>query len=64
MGTECEHFEQAKDVNPITKGCEECEKEKTPWVAIRMCLHVVMLDAVIHQLVDMQPNIMRKLVIQ
>ena len=38
MGTECEHFEQAKDVNPITKGCEECEKEKTPWVAIRMCL--------------------------
>ena len=38
MGTECEHFEHAKDVDPNTKGCEECEKEKTPWVAIRLSL--------------------------
>jgi len=25
-------------VIPNTKGCEECEKEKKPWVAIRQCL--------------------------
>ena len=39
MGNDCEHFGDAKDgVSPNTKGCEECEVEKTPWVAIRMCL--------------------------
>jgi len=35
---QCEHFSQAKDVSPKTKGCEECEKEHLPWVALRMCL--------------------------
>ena len=34
----CEHFEKEKDVLPKTKGCEECEKEYLPTVAIRMCL--------------------------
>jgi uncharacterized UBP type Zn finger protein len=39
MGNDCEHFGEAKEeTSPNTKGCEECEKEKTPWVAIRMCL--------------------------
>ena len=38
MTEQCEHFSQAKDVSPKTKGCEECEKEYLPWVAIRMCL--------------------------
>ena len=39
MGNDCEHFDNAKEgMSPNTKGCEECEKEKTPWVAIRMCL--------------------------
>ena len=39
MGNDCEHFGDAKErTSPNTKGCEECEKEKTPWVAIRMCL--------------------------
>jgi len=39
MGNDCEHFDDAKEgTSPNTKGCEECEKEKTPWVAIRMCL--------------------------
>jgi len=37
MSELCEHFVQAKDESaPKTKGCEECEKEKLPWVAIRM----------------------------
>ena len=35
----CTHFTQAKnDIKPNTKGCEECEIEHLPWVAIRMCL--------------------------
>ena len=39
MGNDCEHFTDAKEgMSPKTTGCEECEKEKTPWVAIRMCL--------------------------
>ena len=39
MSNDCEHFGDAKEgTSPNTKGCEECEKEKTPWVAIRMCL--------------------------
>ena len=32
---------------PITSGCEECEKEKTDWVALRMylsCGHVGYFD--------------------
>ena len=37
--TECEHFSQAVEHTiPKTEGCEECEKEKLPWVAIRQCL--------------------------
>ncbi len=39
MTSECEHFAEAvKGVKPNTGGCEECEKEKTPWVAIRQCM--------------------------
>ena len=39
MGNECEHYAQANDqISPNTKECEECEKEKTPWVSLRMCL--------------------------
>ena len=37
----CEHFEGTqKDqvINPTTEGCEECEKEGSDWVALRMCL--------------------------
>ena len=38
MGNDCEHFAEEKDVSTKTAGCEECEKEKTPCIAIRMCL--------------------------
>ena len=58
MGKECEHFVQDNNqVSPNTRECEECEKEKLPWVEIRMCLtcgHVgccdssVGLDATTH----------------
>jgi len=36
----CEHFQgiQENKVHPNTKGCEECEKEGSNWVALRMCL--------------------------
>ena len=39
LGNLCKHFKkQQEGIGPNTKGCEECEKEKLPWVAIRMCL--------------------------
>jgi len=36
----CEHFERIKEdqINPNTEGCEECEKEGSDWMALRMCL--------------------------
>ena len=36
----CEHFVgiDENNISPRTSGCEECEKEGTDWVAIRMCL--------------------------
>ena len=39
MSQECEHFSyENKEITPNTKGCEECEKEHLPTVALRMCL--------------------------
>ena len=39
MEQKCEHFDSINpnDISPRTKGCEECEKEGTNRVAIRMC---------------------------
>ncbi|HEY7080238.1 MAG TPA: UBP-type zinc finger domain-containing protein [Nitrososphaeraceae archaeon] len=36
----CEHFigVDQNNIVPRTAGCEECEKEGTDWVALRMCL--------------------------
>ena len=35
----CEHVLNTKEnVSPRTGGCEECEKEDTDWVALRLCL--------------------------
>ncbi len=39
MSQECEHFSyKNKEISPNSKGCEECEKEHLPTVALRMCL--------------------------
>ena len=40
MSQKCEHTKsiQENGISPKTNGCEECEKEGTNWVAIRMCL--------------------------
>jgi uncharacterized UBP type Zn finger protein len=40
MNQKCEHFKDVDEENtsPNTIGCEECEKEKSDWVALRMCL--------------------------
>jgi uncharacterized UBP type Zn finger protein len=41
MQKNCEHFmgiQEDEQVNPHTKGCEECEKEGSNWIALRMCL--------------------------
>jgi hypothetical protein len=36
----CSHFSDLdlKSIGPATSGCEECEKERTGWVALRLCL--------------------------
>ena len=35
----CEHAGNIdENITQQTSGCEECEKEKTDWVALRMCL--------------------------
>ena len=36
----CIHLAQANDVNisSVTRECEECKKEGSSWVALRLCL--------------------------
>jgi CPA1 family monovalent cation:H+ antiporter len=36
----CEHLKKATDARAAKTpdGCEECLKEGTPWIALRMCL--------------------------
>ena len=46
----CIHLAQAKDENisPATRECEECKKEGTSWVALRLCVscgHVSCCDS-------------------
>ena len=39
MQKDCEHFLQKEEnISPNTKNCQECEEEKLPTVALRMCL--------------------------
>jgi tellurite resistance protein TerC len=34
----CSHLDQVKDVQPNTRGCEECLKSGDRWVHLRLCL--------------------------
>jgi uncharacterized UBP type Zn finger protein len=36
--TECQHIDQIRDVEPNTKGCEECLKTGGWWTSLRLCL--------------------------
>lgn len=38
MQKECEHFSPAREITQKAKNCEECDKERLPVVALRMCL--------------------------
>ncbi len=39
MAEKCEHFSsERRGILPRTPGCEECEREHLPFVALRMCL--------------------------
>lgn len=39
MGKKCEHYDQVQEkIMPKTEGCEECQKEGTDWIALRLCL--------------------------
>jgi uncharacterized UBP type Zn finger protein len=33
----CTHFDQIRDVEPRTRGCEDCQKIGGRWVHLRMC---------------------------
>lgn len=34
----CSHLDQIRSVTPSAAGCEECLKEGSSWVELRMCL--------------------------
>ena len=34
----CSHLDQINDVEPNTDGCEECLRDGTQWVHLRLCL--------------------------
>jgi len=38
MAKQCTHLDQIKDVKPNSQVCEDCIKEGSTWVALRMCL--------------------------
>ncbi|MGI0007834.1 MAG: UBP-type zinc finger domain-containing protein [Nitrosotalea sp.] len=39
MDKKCEHYDGIPEkISPHTEGCEECEKEGTDWVALRLCM--------------------------
>lgn len=38
MSEKCNHFSSATKAQLKSKGCSECEKEKIPWVALRVCI--------------------------
>ena len=35
---QCSHLDQIRDVQPHTRGCEECLKTGGQWVHLRLCL--------------------------
>jgi hypothetical protein len=44
----CSHLSQVRDVSPRSAGCEECLRDGTRWVHLRVCLscgHVGCCDA-------------------
>ncbi len=36
--TQCSHLSELREVQPNTKGCEECLKTNGRWVHLRLCL--------------------------
>ncbi len=39
MDKKCEHYDgMSEKISPHTEGCEECEKDGTDWVALRLCM--------------------------
>ena len=37
MADECEHVSDIRAVTPSARGCEECLKDGSPWVHLRLC---------------------------
>ena len=52
MTTTCTHLGTITNVSPNSDGCEECLRDGTEWVHLRMCLecgHVGCCDSSIHK---------------
>jgi hypothetical protein len=39
MNQECAHAAELADVTPSADGCEDCLREGSRWVHLRMCMH-------------------------
>ncbi len=39
MAATCSHLDTIEDVQPHTKGCEECQQIGQKWVHLRLCTH-------------------------
>jgi len=49
---DCSHVDHIRDVKPSALGCEECLRDGTIWIQIRMCMdcgHVGCCDASRHK---------------
>ncbi|EFH80958.1 hypothetical protein Krac_1601 [Ktedonobacter racemifer DSM 44963] len=53
----CTHLDQIRNVEPHSRGCEECLKMEIRGCIYANALPVVMLVAVIHQRISMQRSI-------
>jgi len=52
MSVSCTHVDQIRHVTPSAEGCEECLKNGTTWVHLRICLicgHVGCCDSSPHR---------------
>jgi uncharacterized UBP type Zn finger protein len=52
MSDTCDHLDQIHEVTPSAQGCEECLRDGTEWVNLRICLscgHVGCCDSSPHR---------------
>ena len=53
---DCAHLDQVQDVQPHTRGCEECLKTGDRWVHLRLCLTCGHVGCAIRPKISTQPS--------